>query len=349
MTSIQQKSTGKFFKSKKSHSVILLACLIVIAVYFQISRSPKTLAAIAAKMPAQSWQEIKTRGLSRDLLAAGDGYHILEYIEEACWDPRSRQLMFIGQGHMSKIKHIVYSDSGNIWRELPQPFWASDFGNSYDHHAINPVAGYFYFHPFNTQQVYQYHIASKSWSALPAMPDAMVCCLGMEYFPEMNGLVLAGGGRIYFFDVQKGEWRVIATKLAMGPYHNFAEYNPVHGLMLLGGGNGSRNIYKMDSSGQVTALKDAPMTLGTSHSINTVDPVTGDYLIFGKNAGFYQYDILTDTWSLPSTKPAFGQVDATIACPIACYGVTLFLTCHHGNPRVLLYKHAGAPDAKTAQ
>jgi hypothetical protein len=47
------------------------------------------------------------------------------------------------------------------------------------------------------------------------------------------------------------------------------EYNPVHRVMIWGGGN-----------------------------IVTVDPVSGDYLVFGSDGSFYAYDVNADRWTL---------------------------------------------------
>ena len=68
----------------------------------------------------------------------------------------------------------------------------------------------------------------------------------------------------------------------MGVYQNFAEYNPVHKVMIFGGGNGSRDLYKMDNAGTITKMMNAPIDLGTTWgSITTIDPMSGDFLIFG--------------------------------------------------------------------
>ena len=77
----------------------------------------------------------------------------------------------------------------------------------------------------------------------------------------------------------------------MGVYHNIAEYSPVHKMVLFGGGNGSSDLYKLDAKGKVTTLKKTPIGVGTMQSIVTLDPVSGDFLVFGKNGSFYVYDV----------------------------------------------------------
>src|SRR5262245_31505984 len=119
----------------------------------------------------------------------------------------------------------------------------------------------------------------------------------------------------------------------MGPYHNFAEYSPVHKVILFGGGNGSSDLYKLDAAGKVTALKKAPIGLGTMQSIVTLDPVSGDFLIFGKGGSFYVYDVTSDAWKrqggkvpiFEPTRVADNKVWHVTATPVSTYGVTMFV------------------------
>ena len=56
---------------------------------------------------------------------------------------------------------------------------------------------------------------------------------------------------VRLFDAASGAWTILSDgQLPMGPYHNFAEYNPVHKVVIFGGGNGSNDIYKLDTCGQ---------------------------------------------------------------------------------------------------
>src|SRR2546422_3646541 len=135
-----------------------------------------------------------------------------------------------------------------------------------------------------------------------------------------------------------------AASYQMGGYHNFAEYNPVHKVLVFGGGNDvnprdGRKIWKLNASGQVTALKDAPADLGTTHSIFTVDPVSGKYLVFTESQQFYAFDVVTDTWALQASGSAvpiwtsqYGNpVMEVVGGPIDTYGVNVFVTCDGGN------------------
>jgi hypothetical protein len=140
-----------------------------------------------------------------------------------------------------------------------------------------------------------------------------------------------------------------------GDYHNVAEYNPVHKVVIFGGGNGSGALYKLSANGAVTPLTAAPFPLRVIESIVTVDPVSGDYLVFGRNGEFYKFDV-TDgpagTWTRLAGPPPFASpllgsssstVDLVVAAPISTYGVVMFIKHIPGNAsqtKVYLYKHS---------
>ena len=186
--------------------------------------------------------------------------------------------------------------------------------------------------------------------------EYLACCIGLAWFPELDGLVFANGGggkgHVFLLAANDAKWRMLAGDLPMGVYHNFAEYSPVHKIVIFGGGNGSRDLYKLDASGQVTALRQAPIGLGTMQSLVTVDPVSGDFLVFGKAGGFYVYDVAADSWKQqPGKAPIFSptrvadnKVWHVTAAPVSTYGITLFAKYYHADPPrawVYLYKHQG--------
>ncbi len=89
----------------------------------------------------------------------------------------------------------------------------------------------------------------------------------------------------------------------MGPYHNLSSYNPVHHIMIFGGGNGSQDLYRLDGDGTTARIADPPRTIGIGYddvgnrSILTVDPASGDYLVYWSADGIYGYDVAADAWS----------------------------------------------------
>src|SRR5262245_27040607 len=84
--------------------------------------APTELAKLAARMKPGDWAELKTEGYGADLLRV-QNHHILEYTDTAVWHPKSQQVLFVGQGHYSAVKFIVYSAATNSWKLMPTPNW----------------------------------------------------------------------------------------------------------------------------------------------------------------------------------------------------------------------------------
>jgi len=335
-----------------SYKYFLLFFVLTFGLYvLQAQTTATKLGDLAASMAPGTWKELETNGLNANLLDAGQGHYILEYTEDAKWDPNSQKYMLIGQGHYAELKHITYDAYSNSWVEEAKPYWAGGIGHGYDQNAINPLKGIFYFIQFNSPSVYQYNISQKKWSSLPEVPEVLSCCRGMEYFPEMGGLILAGGGKVYFYDDATATWSMLASDLSMGEYHNFVEYNPVYKVVIFGGGNDSNDLYKIDSDGIVSRLGSAPLPLGIQQSITTVDPVGGDYLVFGSNGLFFTYNVSTDSWSQQHTSVPFfspeldSPINGTVASPVSTYGVTMFLKFYWDESKVYIYKHTAGGSA----
>ncbi len=316
---------------------------------------------LAAKMPPGTWAELNTSGFSGAFLETAPGAPITIYADSAAWDPNSRRFLYLGAPHMQPWKFILYDDLTNMWSSGPLPescmaIPAGCIGHGYDHNAINQAAGDFYHRPYNSRNVYQYK--GGAWSPLPAISSSVMPVVGitggLQYFPELGGLVYIQGadGGVYFLKTGTSQWSSLAQNLAMGPYHNFIEYNPVHKVMIFGGGNNRTDIYKLDATGTITKMKNAPSGyyIGINSTIVAVDPVSGKFLIFGPDGSFYAYDIITDTWQLQGgTRPQLVIPDtnrSAIVSPISTYGVVMFVTYDGPNSKVYLYKHSpmGPPD-----
>jgi hypothetical protein len=313
---------------------------------------------LAAGMKPGTWAELKTEKLLETHKAKGNSGAIFGYNEGAAWDPTSRQWLYVGGDHNDPARFVTYSADTNTWKVMPQPEWLGKSAtHGYDHNAIDPARGMFYYRPFNNRNVYRYDIANDRWTTLPKLDtgEYLACCVGLAWFPELDGLVWANGGggkgHVFLFSEKTQKWTMLAKDLPMGVYHNFAEYSPVHKVVIFGGGNGSSDLYELDAAGKVTALKRAPIGIGTMQSIVTVDPVSGDFLVFGKNGSFHVYDAVKDEWRQQEGKvPIFeptrvrdNKVWHTTATPVSTYGVTMFVKYYHADPPrawVYLYKHA---------
>jgi hypothetical protein len=296
---------------------------------------------------------------------------IFGYTESIKWDPVSRQLFFIGMDHNqpSGERFVSYAESTNSWQILPQPaaMGGSGVGNvnhGYDHHALDPANRYLYFrYGFAARSVYRYQIDTKVWTKLSDnnVLNYSQCCGGLDYFPELNGVVWAQAGEngnwggVFLYSYSSGQWQRLgaANSYVMGTYHNFAEYNPINKVLVFGGGNGSSNIYKLTASGVVTQLKTAPFALGIQRSVFTVDPVSGDYLVLNSAKEFWKYNVNNDAWTrLPDppsgiwgTNSVEGPVHGMVAGPVNTYGVISTVVCRdnsNSNCHIHLYKHASS-------
>lgn len=311
------------------------------------------LAKLAARMKPGTWAELKTEGYTADLLKV-QNHHILEYTGAATWEPASRQVLFVGQGHYSALKFIGFSADSNAWKLRPTPSWwkgdaetgKGPIGHAYYNNTVDPTRGILYHHQSATNLVHRYDVAKDEWTTLPEIKGANTGHgTAIAYFPERKGLVRVLGGTVHFYDEDKKEWQPVGEKLPMGPYHNVAQYSGKHKLVLFGGGNNSKKLYAMDAAGKIrTDLKEAPTEIGINTAVLTSDPVTGDFLVLTKDDKFHAYDSTTDAWKeLPTEGMPFAMKGSSfdvVATPVASHGVTLFFTAQRKGLKVCLYKHA---------
>ena len=317
---------------------------------------------LANSMKAGEWRTLTTNGIVAALgqVSGSSMGNILPYSDDCVWEPSSRKLYFIGSDHQHATgypRFVVYSESTNTWTTLARPSWFPSLTETamhgYDHSALDPETGMLYHSPFikggGSRRMYSYDTRTSAWLPLFMSPYASACCIGIEYFPEYHGLIFidnGGAGAVYGYKTRAKTWSSLKTGISLGDYHQVAEYNPVHKVMIGGGGNGSSALYKIDSLGNVTTLRNAPVTYGINQTVLTVDPVGGDYLMFTNSGQFYAYNVLADTWTLQGgTVPIYtysgsnGSVMCVVAAPVSTYGVTMFLSCNSSsNCWVSLYK-----------
>jgi hypothetical protein len=275
--------------------------------------------------------------------------NILNFSAKGLWNPATREIHFIGKGHMREAKHIVYSEATNRWALEPLPAWAGGqygLGHGYEHTTIDPATGRIYARPFNSTAFYRWDRSTKQWSSMPAGPNPAVAA-ALEWFPDMNAVLYVGGGEIHAYSETTGNWRVLATGQTMGGYHNVASYNPVHKVAIVGGGNDSRVLYKVTANGAVSRIADAPAGVGILSGLLTTDPASGKVLLLSSGGGLFEYDVPTNRWStlsssIPIWAPDSNKIIYRVAIPISTYGVIAFLTHYWSDStsQVHLYKHS---------
>lgn len=317
-------------------------------------KAPTVLGQLARDIEPGTWAELKTIGHTRDLLKVGN-HHIYQYTHDACWDPKTRQLFFLGQGHYSDLKFICYSEDTNTWKTIPTPWWQRDetkghgpIGHAYGNNALDP-AGFFYHQQYGTHTVHRYDISKSRWDQLPEVPRDMGQgghSSALEWFPDLGGLVRISGSIVSVFDGKELKWKLINNKkLTLGKMHYFAEYNPVHQVMIFGGGNESNALYKLDKTGQVAALKTPPLSsLDNTHRyIIRADPMTGDYLVVSNvDKKLFAFNPVQDLWrELSNNVP---ESDGMIAAPVSTHGV--IICCSYKSGKVWLHKYKPAEPGK---
>ncbi|MEX0718707.1 MAG: hypothetical protein WD066_19085 [Planctomycetaceae bacterium] len=349
-------------RRRRIPALIIAAAPTLFALPALAEDAPETeLGKLAASMKPGEWAELKTQGLVEAHRARGASGAIFGYNEGAAWDPNSRQWLYCGGDHNDRLRFVTYSADTNAWTVMENPPWSrGGTSHGYDHNTIDEKRGIFYYRPFSRKEIHRYDIAEKKWSSLPPMDtrEYIACCTGVTWFPELEGIVVAnsaGGGpkgHVLLYTVEDEKWTQLGKDLPMGVYHTFSEYSPVHKVVIFGGGNGSSDLHKLDAERNVTTLKKSPLNVGTMQTIITADPVSGDYLVFGKDGSFHVYDVTKDEWTKQDTTdvPIFKPTrQPTIlvwhvtASPVSNYGVTMFVKyVATDEPRgwVYLYKHA---------
>ncbi|MCE9530564.1 MAG: hypothetical protein K8T89_05455 [Planctomycetes bacterium] len=296
----------------------------------------------AAALKPGEWVELKTEGLNRELFG---GHDISIYSDKAVWNPVTKQVMFIGQDHLKPPPRFIIYDAGkNAWKAMPTPKWAEPLKwfHAYENNAIDPATGRFFHHPSASLIVHQFDPVKDEWTTLPELSKAPTGHgTALEFFPERKGLVRVLNGSVHFYDETTKAWSLLKDKLPMGPYHNVAAYSAKHKCVFFGGGNDSKNLYKLDADGKITPLREAPAIFGIGRAIITCDPVSGNFLIFASDDRVHRYDPVADSWNEVKTESPLAQKGTShriLAIPIAEHGVIMFVTAPGKGGKVWLYR-----------
>lgn len=313
------------------------------------------LSTLAASMAPGTWAELVTSNITPTLdnLSGASGM-MTGYTDSLVWDTAGEQAFTISADHLAPEgpQFASYSALSNTWQRLPRPAWLSSltFFHGYAHTAIDAANRVLYHRPYGQNTVHRYDIATQAWTTLPApnfVNTYANCCDALTYFPELGGLVwIRGVAEVWLFKestkawAQLGKWGVQANN---GGTWTFARYNPVAKVVVFGSGN-SGDLYKLDSGGSITQLKNPPVPIydgSAGVGVLTADTVSGQFLFLSPTSrNFYSYDIAADTWQAQAspTKPAMTNL-GVVATPVPEYGVNLFAACSRGSCRAYLYKH----------
>jgi len=311
---------------------------------------------VANSLKPGEWADLSTNGLTLGLLEDVGGHNLLQWTDDAYWDPVEKQFLFLGQGHSSNWdgnnatgpRFIRYKNSDNSWGNLPTLPVPSTY-HAYNHSALDIKKRRFYHRPANSTVVYGFDLNSKTWSAnLPAVPSsvygAINCCGGLEFFEQLNGFIMAVSGEVVYYNETTKNWSSLASGLAASGYCQFTEYSEKKGVVILGGRDSQ--FYQVGADGKVETLGAPPIPIdGCGSTVLTTDPNTGNFLLFGEAGGFYEYDPDTKQWtthnatSFIKSKTYKGGVWGTVAAPIPELGVNFFLSWNWDKSAAFIYKH----------
>jgi hypothetical protein len=312
---------------------------------------------LAETTSSGTFVELGATGYDAALIDAGQGHHVLQYSDKGVWDPNTCQALFLGGGHLSLVKYIGLSASSNLWFQAPNPPWWCDpqtvsnpyqcSTHAYQHDALDPATGTFYFRGFNSATVRRHQVDATidaDWDTITDLPSGAASCIAtsLEFFPDRNELVYVNctDQSLNTWKPGGSSWATVTGPFAMGDYHNYGVYNPVHKVVMFGLGNGSTGFHKYDAAGTVVTAQSPPRTFHPSPGdqetlrILTVDPVSGKYLAVAPNGDMFEYDVPGDQWSPLTTKAPEGL---QVAIPVSSYGVVLFLA--NAPAEVYIYKH----------
>lgn len=308
---------------------------------------------VASALASGSSVELETAGLTTELHFDGYANTVFGYGFEAFWDANTCQVLFIGGGHLSLTKFIVYNAAENEWFQAPDPEYLCAIrgpgdevrwncvNHAYGNDAYDPESGtFYYFYDGAVRSIEVTTSIGSAWNRVADWPDGQTSYTSMEYFVEMDRLVIVDSAQLHVVDPSSGERTSIDGPFPMGAYHFYGVYNPIHGVMLFGSGNGSEAFNVLSPDGSVRRVSDAPRSFhpepdgDTTFKILTFDPVSGDYLAYSRNGDLFRYDVAGDAWSDTGTTLPAG---ADVASAITSYGVVLFVDVNEN--RVWLYKH----------
>jgi hypothetical protein len=325
--------------------------VIIITGLMAFSASGSVLSDAAAAMPSRTWATVNFN-LGTGMTNITE--HILVYSNSAAWDPTSGQILYQGCDHLDPWHFIIYRASTNEWRRETSSYpnhsggYSEGTGHGYDRNTIDVANGNFWFMSHSVH--YKYDISAGSWTRItpnnsnpaPTGPGAAA-----EFFPELNGIVYLQnriGGETSLYNPSTNTWQSFAPPQSTGPYHVITEYNPVEKVMVMGGGNGSKELYAVDASLNIDTLALAPVNVGIHAGMLVTDPVSGNLLLMNDDS-LYGYDFRHDYWFSLGPNPGLPSV-STICVPISTHGVVAFIYGRREPTDMKLYKYSGPNETK---
>ena len=314
------------------------------------------LAIAAAALSSGQWGSLTVNGMSQALITRGDSDSIVSYAPRGHWHSSAKRAYFYGATHgTQRLNRIIrYVDSTNTWEAdqdgAPQADGTDAHG--YYHFALRSSDGQQFIRHYNSSTISQ-RAPGGSWSTIASFAGANFVdwnvANGIEWHPGLNsgvgGLVLSAGGIIQTWSQGTNTWTTRLQQAGIaGDYHTFSVYNPQDGLVYVGGGNGSTNMWRVNADGTVTQVASTPFEVGA-------DGTGGQAFIFPAANGGKMFAVSTagsireyttgtpGSWSAEiSTLPFTPNGDLYFGVAVPDYGVVIFVWLSSGlTPSTTMY------------
>jgi|GEM_PF-4709013 len=307
---------------------------------------------LAEQLDPGEYQLLDT-GLLHEQATEGN-ISVLTWSDSAGWDPVHRRVQMVcKRASTFPHRHMIYNERANQWQVNIESEVFGTTGHCYDGNATDPQNGVHYFLPYYSTEVRRY--AQGQWDRLSAMPVSRVAAMSATWIEQSSkgpGLltVVGGSSGAGWYNPLTESWERLKDTtnypvdgVTWGTYHVVSEYNPVHRLTVMGGGNEANNVlYKMDEDFQFSLLQATPFAMGARSSLLSVDPVSGNYLVYDFNGkSWWHFDPINDSWSVLDeavSPPLFDSNIGAVQVPIPEYGVVMFIEAS-SEPKVYLYKN----------
>lgn len=347
-------------RRRRHRAVVGAGVLALLLLTSSSAASASTLSAAAGSLQPGHFASIATGLTGGDLEPDNAGGSIFDWADSGAWDSVLHKFYYVGKeaGGTSHYRNIVYDEASNSWSYGPVPLDTGN-GHGYDGNSVDPSTGVHYFRPYNSNTIYKR--SGSGWASLPSMSGSLSIVGGLA--KSRTGVLYSDAYWDVYYDDATGNKTQVQISSAypsyplLGEYHNVAEYDPVHNVYFVGGGNSSSAVFRVtivNGSPVRTKMNNAPFTFGMgegAEKVNiTADPVTGEFVVYRKYTGdFYGYNIMTDTWrhigmSGDGSMPPLPTGDNTspIAAPVYSYGVIMYVAHNGSQASVYIYKHSAS-------
>lgn len=290
--------------------------------------------------------------------------HIISYSDKLAWDPVGRKIYFMSSDDPGNGRKAVAYDLGsNSFQRIPAPFdlppGQVGVSHVYGGHDFDKVRRRWWYTSAVGNVIGYYSATDNAWVSVPTgWGTQQAVATSLAYFPARNSLVVLRDKVLWERSDNSGAWTVLASSIRSS-YHSVCHHNITHNCIVFGGGNDTPlALYRLDSSGKVTAYDTVPPFNIECPRVEFVeDPSTGDFVVYfhrSQSTARYSFNPTSGTWTNLGTTgvPAdvfslgiYGGNLGMVATVVPEQGVQVFLSHadSSGDFHLYLYKYAQIP------